>query len=126
MLVYIARILQCLRQGIDNKKFWATKELLNTMKYSCSLITALLSYLFQLNNNINSPIFIFWLTFAIISTLYSYSWDIKMDWNLLQKNSSNYYLRRIITFPKQLYYILIGANFVMRCSWILTLSSKVI
>lgn len=91
-----------------------------------SLITALLSYLFQLNSKLYSLIFWIWLIFAVLSTLYSYSWDIKMDWNLLQKNSENFYLRKIITFPKKFYYIVIFVNFIMRCSWTLILSSKII
>ena len=60
--------------------------------------------------------------FAVISTLYSYSWDIKVDWGLM-KDGRN--LREKLLYSKMYYYLAIVSNFVFRCSWVLTISNGV-
>jgi hypothetical protein len=64
--------------------------------------------------------------FAAISTIYSYAWDIKMDWGLLQKNDKHPYLRKYLTFePQRNYYIICVANLIMRLAWTMTLSPNI-
>lgn len=62
----------------------------NTMKYVATLITAVLAFQYRLGDD---KIQAAWLFFAVISSIYSYGWDIKMDWDLLQKNSKHPLLR---------------------------------
>jgi hypothetical protein len=67
-----------------------------------------------------------WLCFAGLSTIYSYFWDLKMDWGLLQPNDRNPFLRKYISFePRRNYYAVILLNLVMRLSWVLTLSPNI-
>ena len=44
------------------------------------MITLTLSYFYKSGND---TIFAAWLFWAIFSTIYSYIWDLKMDWILL-------------------------------------------
>ena len=59
--------------------------------------------------------------------MYSYFWDIKMDWNLLECSDKSTFLRKHLTFaPERNYYIVIVLNFVMRLAWTMTLSPAVL
>lgn len=95
----------------------------NTLKYAVSLVTAILAFQYKLEG---TKILAAWLVFAAISTIYSYAWDLKMDWALLQKNDRNPYLRKYLTFePRRNYYIIMAANLIMRLSWTMTLSPNI-
>jgi hypothetical protein len=39
-----------------------------------------------------------WLIASIFNSCYTSTWDIKMDWGLLQKNSQHFLLREDIVF----------------------------
>lgn len=59
---------------------------------------------------------------SIYSTLYSYSWDLYMDWGLLRsKEPGKKYLRPKLLYPAWFYYYAIVSNFIMRFFWIFTL-----
>lgn len=117
------RILQCIRMGYQEKKFFMTLHMANSIKYLASLITATLS--FQYNQGYPNLLGI-WIISSAISTLYSYYWDLKNDWALLEPKSKNWLLRKYLTFePKRLYYIVMLSNLIMRLAWTLTLSPSV-
>ena len=45
--------------------------------------------------------FFVWIAACIVNTAYAYTWDIKMDWSLLQKGAKYPFLRNKITYsPK--------------------------
>ena len=47
----------------------------------------------------NNVYFYLWLVSALISTCYTFTWDIKMDWGLLDKNAGeNRFLREEIVY----------------------------
>lgn len=117
----IYRFLQCLRWGYD-QGFWCTNHLFNSIKYAISFSSAMLSYFYK----INSALLPGWIVVSAISTLYSYYWDLKKDWALLEPNCRNFLLRKYITFePKRNYYIVFALNFLMRLSWTITLSPAI-
>lgn len=114
------RIIQCLRQGYDKGEYFLTPFFFNTIKYAVSLVTSVLAFQYKL---MGTSILAVWLVFAAISTIYSYIWDIKMDWGLFQKNDKHPFLRKYLNFePARNYYIIIISNLVMRLAWTLTLS----
>ena len=44
--------------------------------------------------------FYLWIVSAFVSTCYTYTWDIKMDWGLFDKNAGqNRFLREEIVYP---------------------------
>lgn len=97
--------------------------MLNTLKYMVSLFSAILSYF----NKINSSLLVGWIIVSAVSTLYSYYWDLKKDWCLLEPGSRNFLLRKYLTFePKRNYYIILVLNFLMRLSWTITLSPAIV
>jgi hypothetical protein len=72
------RIVQCMRLGYD-QGYWCKPHMFNTIKYLLSLASAILAF----HSNDDPDLLHAWITISIISTMYSYFWDIKMDWNLL-------------------------------------------
>lgn len=115
------RMVQCSR-SLYNKKKLIDWDLANFFKYFFTLMVAIFSYLLGTDpsNNIYLAI---WIANAAISTIYSYSWDLKMDWGLLQPGSKNKYLRDKLIYPrKRMYYFIIIINLFLRLSWVFTIS----
>lgn len=100
-----------------------TSNMGNTFKYIASLIASVLSYVY----NLGYPNLLgIWIMASAISTMYSYLWDLKYDWGLLESNTKNWLLRKYLTFePKRNYYIVIVVNFIMRLSWMMTISPSI-
>jgi hypothetical protein len=60
-----------------------TPHMGNTFKYLASLATSIISYVYNLGY---TNILWLWIFASTISTLFSYMWDLKFDWALLEKN----------------------------------------
>lgn len=121
-IAYFFRIVQCMRQGYDKGSYFCELEFLNTIKYAFSLITLTLSFLWKAGDD---TIFNVWIVFACLSTLYSYIWDLKVDWALFEKNSPHRFLRKNLCYPYQAYYVIIVVNFLLRIVWVGTLSQSI-
>ena len=114
------RILQCLKQIYDTKKKFP--QVYNIIKYFLNIIVACLSFFW--------PTFPFlhpvWFIFTFISSCYSFVWDIKMDFGLMQKGK-NYPLRDKLYYKKKwVYYLISILDFFLRFLWLITLSPEVI
>lgn len=115
------RMMTCISICLKTKK--AFPQCLNSCKYFFSIIAAYASYLYSTN----SEFLYFWLICAAISGLYSFVWDIKMDWGFLEKDSINYPLRTKLSFKsKMIYYICITGDFIFRSFFILSYSPEVV
>ena len=114
------RLLQCIKTIFDNKKIFP--DILNCGKYTLSILVAISSYY-------SSTITFFgktWLIIAVTSSCYSYCWDMKMDYGLLQKGK-NYPLRNQLIYEKKyIYYTAMTLNFFGRFAWVLTISPEVV
>lgn len=65
--------------------------------------------------------FLFWIFSAFISSCYTYVWDVRMDWGLM--DSSHGYLRAKLLFKRLgFYYFALVSNLFLRLSWVLTVS----
>lgn len=114
--------MQCLKQGYDAPRYINTPPFWNTIKYLLSLLTVILSFLYKLQNDLIA----LWIIFAAISTIYSYVWDLKIDWGLFQNDHPYFkFLRKDLFFPVQLYYFMIVNNFVLRLVWVLSISPDI-
>ena len=114
------RILQCLKQIYDTKKKFP--QVYNIIKYFLNIIVACLSF-FWPTFPILHPV---WFIFTFISSCYSFAWDIKMDFGLLQKGK-NYPLRDKLYYKKKyVYYLISILDFFLRFLWLITLSPEVI
>src|SRR5690606_30630679 len=64
--------------------------------------------------------YVLWFLAILVSTGYTYLWDIYKDWGLMEKNRG--YLRKSLMYPKNSYYWAMISNLIMRFMWTLTLS----
>lgn len=114
------RIMQCLNRVYYNKsRKDKIIQALNTLKYTSSVISTIFSFY-----NKGNVMFILWIVAVVISSLYSFFWDLKYDWCFLQKGSKHFLLRNQLSYPhKSFYYGIIAANFIMRFTWTLSINS---
>lgn len=85
--------------------------------------TAILSYMWQ--SSINSTVFPAWIVFALITAVYSWIWDMRVTFDVLNLNSKNFLLRDEITYPKINYYLWIVATLLLRLTWVLYISPNI-
>ena len=67
-----------------------------------------------------------YLGWAIFSTLYSYVWDITVDWGLMtgknkKQDWQSFFLRDRLKYPPNFYYFSAFTNFILRFSWVFNL-----
>ena len=117
------RFAQCLRRYRDTKD--AFPHLVNAGKYSTTFFVVLFSSLNVASQVQYGGFFYAWIICAVISSLYAYAWDIKMDWGLLDSSESNEnkFLREEIVYAsKGYYYFAIAEDFILRFGWAISLS----
>ncbi|RDD44460.1 Xenotropic and polytropic retrovirus receptor 1-like protein [Trichoplax sp. H2] len=117
------RFAQCLRRYKNTKQKFP--HLVNAGKYFTSFLVTTFSTLAVLHRGSSSqgPLFSVWIVSLVASTLYTYSWDLYMDWGLLRRNGPYKLLREETVYPsKYLYYLAMIANLVLRFAWTITVS----
>lgn len=122
LIPHFIRLLQCIKISYMTRKY---PQMINSCKYSISILTALLSYISRA-----TAIAFFWhlwLTFIFVSAIFGFCWDIKMGWGFLDKSSKNYPLREKLSYnSKAFYYFCIVMNFIFRFFFILSISPDVV
>ena len=117
---YFVRLLQCIKTVWDKKKLFP--DILNCGKYTLSILVTISSYY-------SSTVLFFektWLIIALTSSCYSYSWDMVMDYGLLEQGP-NYPLRNKLIYKKKfIYFTAMTLNFFGRFAWMLTISPEVV
>jgi len=123
------RFLQCIRRYRDTKK--RIPNLANAFKYSLSQTVTLFGTFHPLymyherhvkSTNLNEiDLFqIFWFGLFVLSSLYSFFWDVYMDWGLGRQKHA--FLGPRLMFPNiYYYYVVIFADLFLRMSWLTTL-----
>src|SRR5947209_5545274 len=80
-------------------------------------------FFFEVSNNHDSHatiLFYLWVFMQSVASLYTFSWDVKMDWSLFKLESVNYLLRDELGYSYHwIYYYVIIMNFVLRWGWVL-------
>lgn len=110
------RIMQSLRRFWDGgRQFFP--HMANLIKYSFAFSLPYVSF------GTDSFPRMLWLKvlLQLIGALYSFGWDIFMDFGLFQRGPVNYLLRDTILFPPIVYYALFMVDFVLRFLWVLPL-----
>ncbi|KAI8341090.1 EXS family-domain-containing protein, partial [Chlamydoabsidia padenii] len=106
------RGLQCLRRYYDSKE---KHHLVNGLKYVTSIMATLIAGVRRITP---SPgVEVIWILVSIVNSSYTSIWDIKMDWGLLDVDSTNFLLRDDLVFYKWTYYAAIPLNIALRFSW---------
>ncbi|CAB3379040.1 Hypothetical predicted protein [Cloeon dipterum] len=116
------RFAQCLRRYRDSGD--AFPHLVNAGKYSTTFFVVLFSvlrkyYEADYQSHAENPFFYAWMVSAIVSSSYSYAWDIKMDWGFFDQNAGeNRFLRAEVVYSsKNYYYFAIIEDLLIRFSW---------
>jgi EXS family len=118
------RFNQCLRRYLDTSKRFP--HLANAFKYALAQTVTLFGafhplYLDHTNQRADMSFYQrWWMLLFIGSSLYSFTWDVYMDWGLgLPKFNM---LGPRLMFPNRaIYYAIISADLVLRFAWVLTL-----
>ena len=136
----VIRLRQCIieylrvrRAPYKESTGWGGQHLANALKYSTAFPVLLFSSL-QRNTDDASSKATFnraWLVAVLVNSLYSFYWDVAKDWDLTmfaprRERVSPYHpwgLRSRLVFRQPtLYYIVIGLDLVLRCTWSMKLS----
>mmetsp|Transcript_9411 Transcript_9411/g.9214 ORF Transcript_9411/g.9214 Transcript_9411/m.9214 type:complete len:637 (+) Transcript_9411:167-2077(+) len=129
-LPYFIRLCQSFRAYNDTKN---TKNLWNALKYTLSLMVTGLAalrtasfsggYLEEMSFS-RYTLEISWVVFGITATVYSFYWDVVLDWGLGSLTSKHFLLRDELTYLPNKYYMSIALDFVMRLGWIFVISPE--
>lgn len=118
------RATQCLisfkRTSNVNDRFL---HLLNTLKYGSSLLVISVGAYPQIMglSKVRADKSNFFLLCAVFNSMYSFLWDVIMDWGLGQPNLPKrvIFLRHQLLYkPQRLYYLVIAADFALRIAWV--------
>jgi xenotropic and polytropic murine leukemia virus receptor xpr1, putative (fragment) len=103
----------------------------NAGKYSTTFFVVIFSVLAKstqdsYTNSIENPFFLLWILSMVVSSCYTYIWDVKMDWGLFESNSDQIeypFLREEIVYSSPIfYYIAIIEDLILRFGWTLSVS----
>lgn len=108
------RLLQCVRCYVDT--FHMT-HVANAFKYATGIIVVFAST----NKRSGGSSVLFWAS-VLLNSLYSFYWDIRMDWGLF--TSTRTIIRENRRYDKVWYYVAVALDFVLRISWSLKLSAS--
>ncbi|XP_067950086.1 solute carrier family 53 member 1-like isoform X2 [Watersipora subatra] len=124
------RFAQCWRRYRDTRH--AFPHVVNAFKYSTSFLVVTFSCLntwykdsqVQTYWTPSNVFFWLWLLSAIVSSCYTFAWDIKMDWGLLDRNAGeNRLLREETVYRYRAYYYLaMLQDLLLRFSWTITMT----
>jgi len=113
------RAAQCVRRFRDTK---ALPHLANTLKYSFGLIDCALVYLTAVYSQdpLHPYIHQAWLINKLIQTVYSYYWDISMDWGLIKFEGIKpvWTRQRMLYKYRSIYVLAMIEDFVLRFCWL--------
>lgn len=122
-LPYYLRLMQAFRAFVDTRQ---RKHLFNMLKYFASLVVTSLATARSLSKRGDpaqgAMLEFAWLVSGTLATLYSWYWDVFMDWGLGNWKCANLFLRDQLYFPPVHYYWAILLDGVMRLGWIIYIS----
>jgi len=117
------RLMQCFRRYYETK---LVVNLKNAGKYFTSILVQTGAIFFVLYSKNSDLAFYCFIGINILSTLYSYYWDLYMDWGLLRSNEpGKRYLRSKMLYPVWFYYFAAVSNLVMRLMWIVSIFNSI-
>lgn len=119
---FLLRIVQLFRQRYQSGNEFCTNFVCAIVKCSLNICTTLGSFFYNVYKS--KYTLAIWIVLAVISTTYTFLFDLKIDWNLLSFQGRHKLLRplRIIGHPA-IYYVVIILNLFLRITWAFTISS---
>ncbi|RCH79468.1 protein-ER retention protein, partial [Rhizopus stolonifer] len=136
---YLIRLRQCISEYIESKE---QRHVYNALKYATSIPVIVFSaiqkkaniYILETGQVPDSwyfteiHVFRFWVMFVFINSMYSFWWDISMDWNLITiSQHQTIQIRRQLYFSQPVYYLMaVCLDFLLRITWSFKLSSHLL
>eukprot|EP00698_Gefionella_okellyi_P013236 TRINITY_DN3614_c0_g1_i2.p1 TRINITY_DN3614_c0_g1~~TRINITY_DN3614_c0_g1_i2.p1 ORF type:complete len:717 (+),score=122.65 TRINITY_DN3614_c0_g1_i2:57-2207(+) len=117
------RALQCIRRfKTTGDKF---PHLVNMMKYITNCMLVVFGSIYRAYPD-NIPLTVVWALNAVIAMVYSYLWDVCVDWSVV-KLCPFKLLRPMLAYePKGWYYLAIISNLILRSGWVFTMTPLVV
>ncbi|ORX82852.1 EXS-domain-containing protein [Basidiobolus meristosporus CBS 931.73] len=127
-LPFLFRFRQCISEYLASEGT-GYKALANAVKYASAFPVIFLSALIHSPSQEASHMVTIWLLTVLFNSLYSFYWDVVMDWGLSvscspEKKSGMIVLRHILLYREPVYYISILVDFFLRTTWSLKLSEN--
>ncbi len=114
-LPFHIRFFQCINRYYYTRQF---NHILNAGKYMSTIVVIVITYF----KNTYMKYEYLYLGLYVFSTMYSFIWDILMDWGLMRRTKpGKIFLRDRLKYPPYLYYFSMVTNFILRFAWTLTL-----
>eukprot|EP01038_Epipyxis_sp_PR26KG_P012138 gene12138-16250_t len=131
LLPFHIRFWQCIRIYFETGN---TLQLFNALKYCLALAVSILATIRSYYSNSQSMESMqtvlllehMWLFLGVIATIYSYLWDVFIDWGLgdILPQTKHFLLRPDIHFEPMTYYFAMIMNFFMRLGWAFVISPQ--
>ncbi|KAF9458973.1 EXS-domain-containing protein [Collybia nuda] len=112
------RLVQSIRRYADSK---LSTHLINGGKYGSGIVAFFFFYLWRHQGFGHGAIFVLWVVFNSMYSIYATSWDLIMDWSFLKIRSPYPLLRPELVYNNNVafYYFAIVTNILIRFIWIL-------
>eukprot|EP00792_Barthelona_sp_PAP020_P011338 TRINITY_DN523_c0_g1_i1.p1 TRINITY_DN523_c0_g1~~TRINITY_DN523_c0_g1_i1.p1 ORF type:complete len:582 (+),score=85.78 TRINITY_DN523_c0_g1_i1:100-1845(+) len=122
MLPYFWRFFQCCRAYHDTKEI---SNVFNCLKYFLSLLSLSLA---SIHRDFPQIAFFeeFWLFITVLASIYSYFWDLKMDWGLLTDEGPLLLRKNLFFKTNFVYYFAIVFDGFGRFFWIFSIYPRVL
>lgn len=112
---------------------WGGQHLANALKYSTAFPVIIASSLQRSAGDQDAKAVLnkLWLCAVVVNSLYSFYWDVTKDWDLTlftgkRERTSPHHAwglrERLLFRPINLYYVVIGLDLLLRCTWSMKLS----
>ncbi|EPS39853.1 hypothetical protein H072_6265 [Dactylellina haptotyla CBS 200.50] len=112
----IWRLLQCFRRYHDTRN--AFPHLANAGKYGCGILYYMTLSMWRIDKG-DDKLKAAFILFAGLNSLYTSTWDLLMDWSLLNWYAPNRLLRTELAFRQpSAYYLAMITDPIIRFSWI--------
>lgn len=111
------RFQQCLRRYLDTQKRFP--HLANCLKYAMAFTVALFGVLTPPEST-TSIVKVVWFVMYVVSTLYTFAWDVLQDWGLGYWSHQGLRKKRLFS-KRTVYYIAIAADLMLRFNWLYSL-----
>lgn len=122
VIPFSVRAFQCFLRYRETRAFFP--HVVNALKYISADVFSLTAMAYLYFPGKTS--LVIYIVCACISTIYSFAWDIMVDWGLLQRNSANFLLREKILLPVGVYWGAMVANLLLRVTWLASISPIVL
>eukprot|EP00123_Amoebidium_parasiticum_P015153 comp22812_c0_seq2/m.35812 comp22812_c0_seq2/g.35812 ORF comp22812_c0_seq2/g.35812 comp22812_c0_seq2/m.35812 type:complete len:373 (-) comp22812_c0_seq2:112-1230(-) len=125
LVISVPFVLRCKQCYVEYRATKLPKDMLNFFKYATAFPAIWTGFLLKTTPGPPEELWNLWVLCTTINTLYSFVWDVLMDWGLMETGSGKFPLRETTMFPSLFYYVAVCLDLLLRFTWAIQLSSLV-